>query len=834
MRTLAPALGVSLLTLSLTPLALAQVATASQTSSAGLYAVTLAASLKPLAAEKFAQKLPGRHVYQAVVTVRGQKIYFVRLGFFTTLADAEAAQERLKSLYPAAWSAEIPDAERSQAGALLEKAPTSAPIPDLAGPPPKTLYAINLATAPSSEQIQATPIPAAFQDYLAYVARASVDGQTVFQLNLGFFATEEKAEESRRKLAQRFPAANVIKIAADEPRKLMGPGVEIPGVPGELLAEPAPGPSPAVPQEVVKAPAPPSPPVAPAAPGEQKVPPTATEPLTDVDRQAQLLLEQGKAALASGDNERAIDFFNRLLNLPPTPYSQEAQEYIGLVRERNGEIDKAKIEYELYLKLYPDTEGAARVRQRLANLSPDLAPEATRAPKRAADEAPLKSVFGSISQTYYRGASRVDTTTVTTTTDPSGANPRSTVDKATLSAVDQSALITNVDLSGRYRSADVDNRFVVRYTDTHNFLPDSPDRGRLSSAYLDHKSRPGDYSLRVGRQPASSNGVLSRFDGASGILGLNPQWRLNATAGRLAELTTGDTPEKTVFAGGIDFGIFNERWSGSAYYSGQQVEGIADRRAVGGELRYFGGLTSVYSLVDYDTLYKTFNIVLVQGNWQNEKGLTANFVIDHRKAPSIQTSNALFGETTTSVRKLLETRSEAEVRDLARARTATANLISAGLTLPVHTKWQLGGDIRVSNVSGLPASGTLPATAGTGTEVTYTVQAIGSSILSKGDVTVTQYSLLDAPSFKAHSVLVSNRAIFRERWTMDASLRLFRQNGLSGPQRRTTPGLRITYQAKERLAFEFELGIEDASIGGTSSQEKSRRHFMSLGYRWDF
>ena len=46
----------------------------------------------------------------------------------------------------------------------------------------------------------------------------------------------------------------------------------------------------------------------------------------------------------------------------------EAQELLGLAREKNGQTAHAKAEYQRYLALYPDADGAARVRQRLAAL----------------------------------------------------------------------------------------------------------------------------------------------------------------------------------------------------------------------------------------------------------------------------------------------------------------------------------------------------------------------------------------------------------------------------------------------------------------------------------
>ena len=108
-----------------------------------------------------------------------------------------------------------------------------------------------------------------------------------------------------------------------------------------------------------------------APPADTRVAPpvdTAAAPSTELDVEAGKLMAQARASIDAGDNATAIDTLNRLLNLPPNRFSKEAQELAGVARQLHGEIAKARAEYELYLKLYPDDEGAVRVRDRLAGL----------------------------------------------------------------------------------------------------------------------------------------------------------------------------------------------------------------------------------------------------------------------------------------------------------------------------------------------------------------------------------------------------------------------------------------------------------------------------------
>ena len=67
-----------------------------------------------------------------------------------------------------------------------------------------------------------------------------------------------------------------------------------------------------------------------------------------------------------GKTRKRVDALNKLLLLPPNDYTQDGQEWIGVARDRAGQDDKAKVEYDLYLRMYPEGPGAARVAQRMA------------------------------------------------------------------------------------------------------------------------------------------------------------------------------------------------------------------------------------------------------------------------------------------------------------------------------------------------------------------------------------------------------------------------------------------------------------------------------------
>lgn len=548
-------------------------------------------------------------------------------------------------------------------------------------------------------------------------------------------------------------------------------------------------------------------------------------------KQAAGLMEEGRDALQGSNYPAAIEAFNKLLALPANKYTQDAQEWVGVARQRAGQTDRAKLEYESYLKLYTSGAGVKRVQDRLAKLPAQPVATAAAPAKKPTQTA----AWGSLSMHYYHGASANDTTTTSTVGN--------TLNQSAFAATDQSSLITDFDISERFRSDEYDNRVVFRDSFTKNFLANQVSRNKLYSAYFDLKKKTVDFSGRFGRQSANGGGVLGRFDGATAGYGFLPKWRINGVAGRLADTSSTPTTQPVFYGAKLDMaGSGGEGFSGSFYAINQKIESIADRRALGAELRYFETSKTAFALVDYDTLYKVVNTAMLQGTINGASGTTYNFLVDHRKSPSISTRNALNGATTSSITALLQSMSEANLRELAKARTATANLVQIGVAHPVSEKWQIGGDVKVSNVSSIPASGTaalegvLPVTPGTGNETTLTVQAIGSNIFASQDISVFSLSRIKSNALSGLSFFVSNRSVVRETWIFDTNVRLYRDNSSLGiTTSRVSPTVKLTYtKIKNKLNFEMEGGLESTRTSGNGTSSNTNRKFYSLGFRWDF
>lgn len=569
------------------------------------------------------------------------------------------------------------------------------------------------------------------------------------------------------------------------------------------------------------------PPEAVPAPGVKLTPEQAN--LADSNKQARALMVQGRDALAAGKNDAAVEVFNKLLLLPPNDFTQDGQEWVGVARERAGQSDKAKTEYDLYLRLFTQGEGVSRVVQRLANISGKGGSGIDQTGFERNKKQARWMSFGGISSRYYFSNSKIDST------QTFNGVPQT----ISLSMQDQSMLITSVDASERYMSEDVDARLVFRDVNTKNFLSNKSSLNRVNAAYGELKNRKQNYMLRVGRQNPTGGGVMGRFDGVAASFG-DQDMRVNGVAGLLADYSQGTMPK--FFSLSADRGAF------SYYAINQFVEGTVDRRAVGSEWRYFEGVSSAFAQLEYDLFFKALNTAQIMGS-VGMTGYTVNYLLDHRRAPTLSMRNALNGATTSSLAELVQSSNLNAVHNLALQRTSSSDMGQIGVSVPFRERWQAGVDFRMSKIAGYPETGTppdpttgtlgltgfMPATEGRGTEYGVTGQLIGSGILAQGDVWSATTGFSKSVLANGYYFYLYNHELAKRGWGIDTTLMLFKQSDqFGGVTTRFSPMVRGTYRIREQLTFDVDFGLDQTKLDGAIVTTTINRYFGSAGLRWDF
>ena len=546
-------------------------------------------------------------------------------------------------------------------------------------------------------------------------------------------------------------------------------------------------------------------------------PPSATRTLPSAEvLEAQWL--EARTAFDSADYPTAIRLLTRLVEYPEHPRRAEAQELLGLARERSGQLAHAKAEYDEYLRRYPDGAAAGRVAQRrdaLATL--DTKPRVAAV---ASDEGGMDwSAFGGWSQEY-----RYDTTSV----DTSGFSTDFT---------SQSMVITDGDFSLRGHGERFDVQARVNAGYLYDLLPDgSGNETRVSIAYGDLADRRHGLSARFGRQSGSSGGVLGTFDGV--LLGwkTRPTLRLNLVAGSPVDTTTNAYVSNRQFvSAGVSWSGWVEGLEISPYVINQTYDGFADRRAIGSEVQWYRPGRTLVGLFDYDIDYSVVNMAMLLGTFELPGNYTLTGSLDHHKSPYLTTRNALAGQPFESLRELVALFGETAVRSLAEDRTADADTISLGVSHPLGTRFQWTADATATRVSDLIASGGVEAVPGTGTEIGLGAQLIGNSLMRSGDVTILGLRWYEGDVARTVSASLSSRFPLWGRLRAGPRLRLdyrtFSAGGLT--QWLASPALRIDWNS-QHTTIEFEAGGEWGSRELAVDQEDSSRYWFSLAYRVGF
>lgn len=639
-----------------------------------------------------------------------------------------------------------------------------------------SFYAVNLAAAQQPFDRDAVAAAEAATGVRIYVSEIVVGDERWYRLRAGPFVTEQDARRVLATARERYPKA-WLAVADDERLNTVG-------VPDAVASVP-----PTQPRGV------------------------ATLTVPDRDR----TLKEAREALRRKDYARAIPLLTRLVEQPEFPERAEALELLGLARERNGQLAHAEAEYEEYLRRYPQGEAARRIEKRLRALA--LATSPARARAGAAGEDGPWQVFGGASQLYRR--------------DDAGFDNGVTSQNGTA----QSAIFNDVALAARRRGERFDFASRVSAGYAIDMLEDGPgDQSRVTLLFAELNDRELDWSARAGRQTGSSAGLLGTYDGLYAGYQLQPRVRLNARAGFPVESTLdGPDTDRSFYALSADFGTLAGGWDFSIYAISQDYHGLTDRQAVGTELRYFRpGLTFV-GLADYDFYFSELNDVVLLGTMALPARWTLSLNLDHRKSPSLTTRNALIGQMVTSFDELFGLFTPAEIEQLARDRTAAADVYTVSVSRPLGERWQWSLDLSSMTLGATPASGGVAETPGTGTDVVVSTQALGYGLLGRGDVTSLGLQFQSGDTTDTVSLGVNAQFPVGPFWRLGPRLRVDQRDyHVDGSEQwLVSPSLR-TELRWQRLSLELEGGAELGQRSLDAAEERTTRYYLSLGYRYDF
>jgi tetratricopeptide (TPR) repeat protein len=647
-------------------------------------------------------------------------------------------------------------------------------------------YAVNLDSSSTNFSIAAVQAAAANLKTQAYISETDIEDTHWYRLRVGPFTTRQEAERVLQIAQATYPRAWLA--VNDEQIDLSA--VEHAGARSDLANRP-------------------------------------TDPPLPDEKRAQMLLD-ARVAIEKHQYPQAIDLLNILLRQAEYPARADAQELLGLVRERSGQLALAKAEYEDYLRRYPDRPGAARVRGRLQALAAaSIAPKPTGEFGAAASD--RWTMAGSAALTYQYGTNQIVTSGTSTTT----------------TAVNAALVYGDLFVRDRGQRYDFTARVDAGYT--QNILTTAGgSQDRTTAAFVELTDKNWGLTGRLGRQSLASLGVIGIFDGLFVGYQINPHWSVSAAGGYPAYTSYSAFSTQSTFS--TVTAEYSPRQSlvFDTYLFDQTDSGFTDRRSVGFQTRFSQPGRTGVMLIDYDFYFRELNSATLIGNLRVGQSWVLGFDADYRRSPLLLLTNALIGQSAPDLTVLATEFTTTQMKQLALDRTSISDTFVLSATRPLGERWQLLLDAAALRLSGTPASGGVPATVSTGLDKNFTAQISGSSLLQAGDLHIFGVHYDDSPI--AYSETLSWDARFRLpgawRFGPRFGVALIDNPTLGGKQTLFLPEVRgdwtsrtavfeaiAGYQIQNQLALQQQGQVPGQILAGATNQ---RSLYISVAYRQRF
>jgi len=679
-------------------------------------------------------------------------------------------------------------AKRANAASILLNAPDKIDA--------NAVYALNLLSQTAAIDSTRLAVAPAMEKYAAYTVRYEENGLTWNRLRLGFFETRTDAQRVKDELSSAYPDSWIVRTSDQEREAVERAFLSRRPVKAGAAVE-----------------------LTPAAPSAESLPAAAS---------AAKLVEDAKVEITAGNLPRAIQLLTKAIGLPDNAATREARELLGVAREKNGQVAHAKAEYEEYLRLYPEGEDAARVRQRLSALvtAGKEAPPALR--EGAASGNWVTRLTASFSEYYQRDESTVTLEQPNLAPDP---------DKQ----VNRNALVSGADLTASVSNDRFDASLRFSGSHTKDFTPgDKGAYGSISALFVEIADNVSKFFAKFGRQSRNTGGVLGRFDGALVSYDAGENIRINVVAGapviRSRDLFV--DRERRFVGGSVDVSGLVKGFDTSVYFIDQHVDNLIDRRAAGVELRYVDDSRSAYGLIDYDVFFDTLNLALFNGSWRLKDDTTFNVAFDYRYAPTLMTIDALQGqgvETIDDLRTQLGF-TDAEIYYLAEERAARMTSGTFSVSRPLSEKWQINGGVTFTNVAPTNDAGGVIGQPGTGVEAFYSAQVLANGLFTDGDLASLGVRYDDMSSATRYVIDLNTRYPVTSKLRVSPRLRLSQRQSKTADQTQYTvkPSIRMNYIPSRRYQLELEGGGEWTRTNSAVDVETLKGYYLIGGIRLDF
>jgi hypothetical protein len=542
----------------------------------------------------------------------------------------------------------------------------------------------------------------------------------------------------------------------------------------------------------------------------------------------ELIAEARELLRTDGDPLEAIAALNQILLLPPNEFSREAHELIISAYERAKKPLRAAAEIKAYLSMYPDSDVAKIVRERLLAIE-------------IANPVKIRSTLES-RQPKTDSASKFDAS-ISEYLYSSSNTPNLLGWKQ-----EQLTAITNVRTTGMYRSGDLETKVTVRDTKVFDLLVPARSKNTVQLANVQFLNTFIGYDVRLGRQ-YSQFGAVSRFDGATAKYDFGNGIRVGGAFGQ-PEMSGSSDPRKFFgFGGEYDSGSLI---SASAFYNEQSTRGFLERRAIGGDIRLSANGSSGMVIADYDLLYRSLNSILIQG-LTTVKSYSLYVLVDRRRSPMLIGDRGLYLGTElpsrqayTSIQELLANTvySHSEIRSFIAATTPISTSYVLGVTKKLNNSWDASTNFQVSNISRVLDPLFVPTAEapvsviqqpGSGNLLSWNLQFYGQNVGNKSNNVNFLLSLTKDNTSTSRAITATDTERF-SNLKLELTARAYFLDQQKVTRSEIVGSVRGNYRTSEKSSVEAQIGMARSTTYDKDAAFRSTRYNGTFfaGYRMDF
>ncbi len=661
-------------------------------------------------------------------------------------------------------------------------------------------YSINLSSSGSKIQKKDLKGMASDNNELVYLNKIKVNNKTYFRLVMGNYTTQKDANAQLKNIKSDYPSAWInFRTKA-----------EISALSSRLLKSKARVESAAVAKV-------PTPVVQTVTPSLKRLPASKNVKL------AEKLLQDAKQKFLDENYTRVLAIAGKVEEIGNLEQRQQALEYSGIARERQQKIPQAIAIYSEFLALYPNSEQAPKIANRLEGLKTMRAePKERLAKDKTKNKADDWYLSGSLSQ-YYRN----DTLSIDTL-DTEEVN---------------NALVSDINVFARKKTQT--DSLVIRFDGgiVNDFL-DNDDRTRISRAMVNYINNEGEYQIIGGRQSRTAKGVLGRFDGFVYKDISNPDFGYSLFTGFPVQSSYDSVDTDRVFFGGDISLKFSKEFNMDYYLIQQNSANLTDRQAIGTEFQYRTDRGFLYGIIDYDLFYNDLNNVTAITNYRHNDKLSFNLTIDHRNSPLLTTTNAIQaqGVETLDELKTKTGLSDEQIYQLAEDRTSKSTNLFAGSTYIIDDNSQIYLSLSLSSTEATEAS------AATATTPAIAAIDAADNVYVAGDYTIrgfftdkdyTTVGVRVSDTASSETTSIRGRTRIRsssiKNLIYDPRIRVdFRSSKITNDdQYIINPSFKLSYKPSKKLSLEGSLGLEYSNFD-LPNRNDQMFYSVFLGYTYQF